>query len=55
MDKEKSIEVTPEMVKAGFDTWGNEFGFCGPPDINGEEAVIAIFKAMASLSLCDAK
>jgi hypothetical protein len=47
------IKVTPEMVKAGIKAWGRESGFCGPPDVDGEEVVVAIFKAM--VSLCDAK
>lgn len=57
MNKPAQIEVTPEMIKAAFNVWGTEFGFCGPPDVSGEEVVIAIFKAMilASNSLCDAK
>jgi hypothetical protein len=54
---DNNIEITPEMIQAGFTAWGNEFGFCGPPDVDGEQAVATIFKAMcsASTSLCDAK
>lgn len=49
------IEVTPEMVAAGIRAWGNGFGFCGPPDVDGEEVITAIFKAMSSPVLYGAK
>ena len=49
MDKNKSIEVTPEMVKAGIDAWGKESNFYGPPDVDGEDVVIAIYLAMTSV------
>jgi len=42
-----------EIIKAGIEVWGNEFGFCGPPDLSGEEVVVAIFEAM--ISVCVAK
>lgn len=55
MSEGKSIEITEEMVRAGMDAWWKESGFYGPPDVDGETVVIAIFKAMTNPSLCDAK
>lgn len=48
-DANKSTKVSPAMVKAGLSAWWNESAFWGPPDVDGEEIVIAIFKAMTSL------
>ena len=52
-ESRSAIEVTPAMIEAGMKAWGREFGFYGPPDVDGDEVVVAIFKAM--ISLYDAK
>lgn len=43
------VKITPGMIEAGVAAWWKTSGFYGPPDVEGGEVVIAIFKAMSSL------
>jgi hypothetical protein len=46
VDDLKAIEVTPQMIEAGLSAWDEVSSGWGPPEVDGKEVVVEIYKAM---------